>query len=169
MLFRSLAARRLLPLASAIESGLRLATWPGRLERVELAGRGITVWLDCAHNLDGARALVEAAPRLGISPERTSLVFGALADKAYEPFLRLVAPLASLRFYAEPGGRAPAPLSELARIATGEAVGDPVRALERAIASTALGGIVLVTGSIYLVGALRAHLFRERHDAPIGL
>ncbi len=165
-----LAARRIPALGPEIETGIRLATWPGRLERVYLASSDITVWLDCAHNLEGARALVLAAPAVGISePTRTTLVFGALADKAYEPFLRLVAPLASRRFYAEPQGRAPAPLAELVQIASGEAVGDPIRALTLAIASTDRGGIVLVTGSIYLVGELRAHLFGERRDPPIAL
>lgn len=156
-------------LRSAIEPGLRAATWPGRLEKIEVAERGIDVWLDCAHNLDGARALVAAAPGLGLDPARTALVFGALADKAYEPFLRLVAPLAMHRFYAEPGGRAPAPLSELGSIAKGEPVGDPSLALDRALAAVPRGGAVLVTGSIYLVGAVRASLVGERRDPPVGL
>ncbi len=163
-------ARRELPLRDgALERGVALASWPGRLERLALEHRGVDVWLDCAHNLDGARALVAAAPGLSLDPARTTLLFGALADKAYDPFLRLVAPLASRRFYAEPGGRAPAPLAELSAIAPGEAVPDPAHALTRALDATPTGGALLVTGSIYLVGAVRAQLIGARRDPPIGL
>jgi dihydrofolate synthase/folylpolyglutamate synthase len=151
----------------AIARGLESARWPGRLERVERGG--IDVWLDCAHNLEGTRALVEALPELGLAPSHTVLVYGALADKAFEPSLALLAPHARDRIYASPEGRAPAPLEALRAIAEGEAVGDPVRAIERALASARPGDAVVVTGSLYLVGAIRAHLLGVAPDPVIAL
>jgi dihydrofolate synthase/folylpolyglutamate synthase len=164
-----LASRRLPGLAGAIERGIVEARWPGRLERVTLPERGVDVWLDCAHNLDGARALADAYPSIGVGPERTTLVFGALADKAWRRFLEIVAPLAARRFYTEPGGRAPAPLEELARVAEGVSEPDPAVALARAIDETPRGGAVLVTGSIYLVGAVGAALEGSARDPALGL
>ena len=56
-------------------SGVASAVWPGRLWRVpELAG----VWMDGAHNPDGARVLAEHARACGVRPH---LYFGAMGDK----------------------------------------------------------------------------------------
>ena len=161
------ASSRFPSLRASVERGIALASWPGRLERFDVEGR--EVWLDSAHNLDGARALVASACSLGWSPDRTTLVFGALADKAYEPALRLLATLASRRVYASPDGRAPAPLEALASIADGAKVGDPASAVDLAVRNASIGDIVLVTGSIYLVGAVRAHLLRTERDPAVGL
>jgi dihydrofolate synthase / folylpolyglutamate synthase len=162
------AARQLPALAGAIELGVTRASWDGRLERVERPG-GVTIWLDVAHNVDGVRALVEAMPIVGVPRERCHLVFGALADKAYAPMLRLLEPVAARRSYAPPGGREPARPAELAAILPGEAFDDPVQAVLAAERTIGPGGHVLVTGSIYLVGEVRAALFDLRRDPPMGL
>lgn len=162
------AARRVPALAGAIERGVARATWDGRLERVERPG-GVTIWLDVAHNVDGVRALREAMSIARVPRERCHLVFGALADKAYAPMLRLLEHVAARRSYAPPGGREPARPAELARILPGEAFDDPVRAVLAAERAVGPGGHVLVTGSIYLVGEVRAALFDLRRDPPMGL
>lgn len=162
------AARQLPALAGAIERGVARASWDGRLERVERPG-GVTIWLDVAHNVDGVRALVEAISLVGVPRERCHLVFGALADKAYAPMLRLLEPVAARRSYAPPGGREPARPAELAQILPGELHDDPVTAVFAAERALGPGGHVLVTGSIYLVGEVRAALFDLRRDPPMGL
>jgi dihydrofolate synthase/folylpolyglutamate synthase len=162
------AARRLPALAGAIERGVARASWDGRLERVERPG-SVTIWLDVAHNVDGVRALVEAISLVGVPRERCHLVFGALADKAYAPMLRLLEPVAARRSYAPPGGREPARPAELAAILPGEAFDDPVQAVLAAERAVGPGGHVVVTGSIYLVGEVRAALFDLRRDPPMGL
>jgi dihydrofolate synthase/folylpolyglutamate synthase len=146
--------------------GVAGASWPGRLERIEHAGR--TFVLDAAHNVDGARALVEA---LGGSAgaERTLLVFGALADKAYAPMLEILAPLAARRLFASPEGRAPAPLEALVAIASGETEPRLGRVVARAVELTSPGDTVLVAGSIYLVGAVRAALLGIATDPTVAL
>ena len=156
-------------LSPHIEAGIAAARWPGRLEMLRLGTGRPAVLLDAAHNLDGARALAAALPALGIDPARTTLVFGALVDKAYAAFLDKIAPLARARFYTCPGGRAPAPLDELARIAPGACIADPREAVDAAIAAAGDDDTVLVTGSVYLVGTVRAHLLGARRDPAVGL
>ena len=166
-LARGLARERL---DGALARGLASVSWPGRLERLRARwGRPLEWLFDCAHNEDGALALARAAPALGLSPERTVLVFGALADKAFEPMLRALAPLATRRVYASPQGRAPAPQGALAAIAPGLVTERPEEALSAAARLAGPGDVVLVTGSIYLVAELRARLLGEARDPIVAL
>lgn len=150
---------------SAIRVGLRDVRWPGRLERVSVGE--VTVILDAAHNPDGMKRL-RAFP-LG-DPAKTALVFGALADKRWPEMLHTIAPVAARRYYTEPKGRAPAPIAEMVNLtAGGEAVAEPRAAIRRAIAESRAGDTVLVTGSIYLVGEVRAELLGIERDPVIAL
>ena len=150
--------------AAATRAGLRSAEWPGRCERIT---RGeVTVLLDAAHNPEGAAALRAA---LASDPARTALVFGALADKRWPEMLRPLAALAGRRYYTRPKGREPAPLEALAAIAPGQAVPEPRDALALALAESAPGDTVVVTGSIYLVGEVRAALLGIEADPVIAL
>jgi dihydrofolate synthase/folylpolyglutamate synthase len=150
---------------TATREGLAHTEWPGRMERLDRGG--VTVILDAAHNPDGVERLCQSP--LG-DPARTALVFGALADKRWPDMLRRLAPRAARRrYYAEPKGRAPAPLAEMAAIAAGVAVAEPREAIRRALAESAAGDTVLVTGSIYLVGEVRAELLGIGADPVIAL
>jgi len=152
--------------ADAITRGVATSTWPGRLERIDHEGRVFI--LDCAHNIDGARALFAAlAPTLDSS--RTLLVFGALGDKAYVPMLECLAPLATRRLYLPPEGRAPAPVHALVAVADGLVEPSIGRATERALSLTKRGETVVVAGSIYLVGAVRAQLLGIAPDPVVAL
>ena len=149
---------------AAIVPGLRAAEWPGRCERIERGG--VTVLLDAAHNPEGIAALRRV---LTVDTARTALVFGALADKRWPEMLRELAPLAGRRYYTEPRGRAPAPLSELSAAFPGEVIPAPRDALARALTASAPGDTVVVTGSIYLVGEVRAALLGIDADPAIAL
>jgi dihydrofolate synthase/folylpolyglutamate synthase len=127
------------------------------------------VILDCAHNPEGARALAAALEDAAVAPDTTTLLFGALVDKAYVEMLEVLAPRAARRLYTSPKGRAPAPFDALVAVAPGEVVAEPLAALERAIALTEPGGAVVVAGSSYLVGELRAALFGIDADPIIPL
>jgi dihydrofolate synthase/folylpolyglutamate synthase len=153
-------------MAAAVAPGLAAVRWPGRLEQLQ---RGdVRVILDCAHNQHAAaslaRALVEGRWDVG----NATLLFGALADKPFAAMLAEVSPLCARRVYTCPKGRQPAPLAELQQIAAGEAVPDARDALLRAL-EIARGGTLLVTGSSYLVGELRAELLGERCDPVVAL
>ncbi len=120
---------------------------PGRFERRDGEVR------DGAHNPDGVRFLVEWLPR-----DDWTVVASILADKDADSMLRALQ-RAGRRFVATRSSSERAlPPDEVARRARPyfelvEAVESPVAALERA---HALGGPVLVTGSLYLLGDLAA-------------
>lgn len=152
---------------AAIPAGLAAANWPGRMERIERDG--VTVILDAAHNPHGAAALAAALGRAGVEPSRAALVFGALADKSWKEMLALLAPLAARRYYAEPKGRAPARLEEVISLSSGTAVPEPREAIARAIAESREGDTVIVAGSIYLIGEVRAALLGIEADPVIAL
>jgi dihydrofolate synthase/folylpolyglutamate synthase len=145
--------------ADAIHAGLTRAVWPGRLERFDAPG--CRVLLDAAHNAAGARAL--AAYVRSAEPAGVTLVFGAMQDKAVAEMLTALAPVArEIICTTAPSPRA-APAADLAALAAGLgsqalAVADPFAALEQACAR---GGTVVVAGSIFLIGPVRARLARD--------
>ena len=141
---------------AAIAAGIAGARWPGRLEEID------GVVLDGAHNPDGAAALAAALPVL--YPDRpVELVFGVLADKDHQGMLRALAPSARalhLVAPATPRARPTAGYRALAERA-GPRVdehGSLAEALACARRAAADGALVVVAGSLYLVGEARALL-----------
>jgi dihydrofolate synthase/folylpolyglutamate synthase len=149
---------------AALPAGLASVSWPGRLERIP-TDRAL-VLLDAAHNLEGVDALRRAVTS---PPERTLLLFGALADKRWPEMLQELAPIASRRYYTRPKGREAADPSALAALAAGVVIDEPRAALERALAESGTEDTLLVAGSIYLVGELRAVLLGIEADPVIAL
>ena len=165
---------------AAIRQGLRATRWPGRLERIETE-EGLYL-LDGAHNPDGAAALArylrppppgheDLAPSLYVGQGSIALVFGALADKAWPEMLDRLAPVTLHRVYVAPRGRAAAPPAELAARHPGETADDVPEALARARAllQGARDGVVVVCGSLYLVGEARAQLLALPSDPPVAM
>jgi dihydrofolate synthase/folylpolyglutamate synthase len=148
--------------AEAIRSALATTRWPGRLEVV--ARNPLTV-LDGAHNPDGARALGEAVRAL-YSDKRVHLVFGALGDKDVQGITRQVFPLAQRLYLASPHSERA--LAGEGLLALARAQGTPAelfasvgQALDRARAAAGAegeGSMVLVAGSLYVVGEARGSL-----------
>ena len=142
--------------ADAIVAGLTTASWPGRLERFDV--KGCAVLLDAAHNPAGARAL---ASYLGtFAPGGVTLVFGAMKDKAVAAMIAPLAPhAAEMICVTAPTARA-MDAEQLARLAReagvrARAIADPIEAVTEACAR---GRPVVVAGSIFLVGPVRARL-----------
>jgi len=130
--------------------GFADARWPGRLQRIDGRPR---VLLDGAHNASGAAALGEALR--GEPP--FVLMFGAMADKDVAAIGRLLFPLAQAVVVTQaPGQRAATPVDIVARVGP---VAPPVRrepgvARALALAGRLAGpdGLIVVAGSLYLVG-----------------
>jgi len=150
--------------APAIARGVSAARWPGRLEVVSL-GNGAEVLFDGAHNADGVAALAAFLDRL----ERPfDLLFGALADKDLEAMLPPLATRAErVTLTSVPSPRSASPSHLRALLGDRQAVleTDPGKALDSALLGVR-GRLLVVCGSLYLVGALREAL-RRRHGAPI--
>jgi dihydrofolate synthase/folylpolyglutamate synthase len=153
------AARGLRVGAEAMRAGVTTAAWPGRLEA--FTPGGCRVVLDAAHNPAGARAL--ASYLRETAPEGVTLVFGAMRDKAVREMLTALAPAAvAIVCATAPGARAMT-AGELAGLATdlglrAEAVADPIDAVTRACGH---GRMVVVAGSIFLIGPVREWLARD--------
>jgi dihydrofolate synthase / folylpolyglutamate synthase len=143
--------------ANSIESGIRETRWPGRLQVI--AGRR-PGWpemvLDVAHNPAGAWALRSAlSERYEDRP--LIFVFAAMRDKAISEMTEILFPLADRVIATQPENPRAASTEEIRQAAarTGveiEAEDNVGRALERARVRASAGAVVVVTGSIYLVG-----------------
>jgi dihydrofolate synthase / folylpolyglutamate synthase len=153
----------------AIAEGLLGTQWPGRFEILETP-EGYVV-LDSAHNPDGALALKNSLIGIGaaFSRRQVALVFGAMADKNWRAMLDRLTPVTGPRVYIEPPGRTPARAEELVAYLDGEVALGIGEALALARQKVGRGGLVVVAGSIFLVGQVRAHLLGLPLDPPIGL
>lgn len=151
----------------AIAKGLTSAHWPGRLE-VVATPQG-DVLLDAAHNPDGAAALAGAIDDRRRDPAEIALVFGAMADKDAPAMLALLAPRAAHRIYVVPEGRLATDPATLAEQATGHIATSVPDALQRARSAVGPRGLVVVAGSIFLVGAARSELLGIARDPVVAL
>lgn len=144
----------------AIREGLAHARWPGRLQRIP--GKPALL-LDGAHNPASALALAGYLKARGFRPV---LVFGALADKDWPAMVATLAPHARDAIVTRvPSPRAADP-QEVARAFSmsgifGMVVEEPGHALRTAEGIAGADGLVLVTGSLYLVGDILARLERK--------
>jgi dihydrofolate synthase/folylpolyglutamate synthase len=143
---------------AAMERGIRATRWPGRLEFV-----GPDLLLDVAHNPAGAWTLRAALATLPDARPRT-LVFSCLRDKDLREMAQILFPLFDgpgrrvvLTAIENPRAATLEQLAETARVldVAAEVAGTPKEALEVARRVTPEGGLVVVTGSIYLVGTVR--------------
>ena len=146
------------PDARAIRHGLETVRWAGRLQLISGAP---SILLDGAHNGAGAEALAaHLALRGGPKPV---LLFAAMADKDIAGILGPLVPQVASVVATRPDVVRAADSRDIAAAARAlglpaGAEADPERALERARALAGPGGLVLVAGSLYLVGAVMAQL-----------
>jgi dihydrofolate synthase/folylpolyglutamate synthase len=140
----------------SILQGLRATVWPGRLE---LILRQPLVLLDGAHNPAAARALATFIQE-ELSGRRLRIVYASMRDKAMGEISEILFPLAEEVYLTHP---------DLARAATPEeiqaalrfqpaalrVVPEPARALEKACGASSPDDVVLVVGSLFLVGAIK--------------
>jgi dihydrofolate synthase/folylpolyglutamate synthase len=135
---------------------------PGRFEVFKTPrpdGGEATVVLDGAHNPQAA-AVLAGAVREAFGCEKPSFVLGVLADKNAEGIVEALAQVIGRIVCTTPDSPRALAAQRLAEICRGHelvtcVVDDPVVALGAALAESEL---VVVTGSLYLVGAIRAQL-----------
>ncbi|MFZ0091737.1 MAG: folylpolyglutamate synthase/dihydrofolate synthase family protein [Solirubrobacteraceae bacterium] len=138
---------------------------PGRLQQIDV--EPLTL-LDGAHNPDGIQALVQSLPELVAGHDKVVAVVSVLDDKDAAGMLAALIPVCDaliLTSSHNPRALPPPTLQSLTRQLAGppaEIVGDPYRALARARELAGPGGVVIATGSIYLIADLLAAGRRER-------
>lgn len=146
----------------AVREGLRTVRWEGRLETVE--SRPMLV-LDGAHNPDAAAVVAAyvADFRLGHSGSRVVLVLGMMQDKDREGFLDHLLPHVDDVIVTQARVPRSATAQELeaslrARGRTARVVPDPADSIALARRMAAPADLILVTGSLMLVGEAKAIL-----------
>ncbi len=145
-----------------IEKSFTLMRWPGRMERV---GQKPLVYLDGAHNPDGAEVLASYL-KSKYPRHRWIVLNGLLKDKDHQTFIKYLKPITKLAVITEP---------DIDRAENGEVIYKEwekkgVRSILVKDWKTALGLArmklnlshssigLLITGSLYLVGDCRSEL-----------
>jgi dihydrofolate synthase/folylpolyglutamate synthase len=154
----------------SIAAGIRSTQWPGRLEMLQ---RSNTTWiLDVAHNPAGAWALRSGLrtilDREADAGRPRTLVFSCLRDKPVEEMAQILFPLFDRVVFAPIASLRATPMEIL--LAAAASTGTPAEAaptIDAALQHAQLPGqgVVVVSGSVYLVGEARALLLGHRSPA----
>jgi dihydrofolate synthase/folylpolyglutamate synthase len=141
---------------ASIERGIRETHWPGRFQVLPATSDYPEMVFDVAHNPSGAWALRST---LSATYEQCPLtfVFGAMHDKAIREMAEILFPLADHVIATQvdnPRAATPAEIHQAAgRVSVDlEEAPHVAAALTRARALAGARGLVVVTGSIYIVG-----------------
>lgn len=144
----------------AVDGGLAKVFWPGRLEMVE------GVLLDCAHNPQGALALAQALSKRSERPR--VLVLSVVSGKDVAGFAEGVFPEVEHVVLTQCSSDRALTVKELVALLPPHAsvteAADPTLALPAAQRLAHPGGLVIVAGSIFLVGQVRAQLLGHAGD-----
>jgi dihydrofolate synthase/folylpolyglutamate synthase len=149
---------------ASLAAGIRDTRWPGRLERIHQAG---VEWiLDVAHNPAGAWAL-RAGLNAVLADDRKPhiLIFSCLRDKPIAEMAQILFPLFDQVILAPMHAARAAEMGDLLRAAA--TTGTPALASESVRDAMQLAakkedvGVVVVSGSVYLVGEARSVLLEK--------
>ncbi|MBN2283961.1 MAG: bifunctional folylpolyglutamate synthase/dihydrofolate synthase [Deltaproteobacteria bacterium] len=146
----------------AIAGGRMRVHWEGRFDMVRSVP---PILLDGAHN-PAAAAVLAGALREELTYEKLVLIFSVLRDKNYRAILKILAPLADrviVTSISQERALPPERIEPVARRFANrvESISDPIQALARARALAGPGDLILVTGSLYLVGRMKEILSSE--------
>jgi dihydrofolate synthase/folylpolyglutamate synthase len=170
---------------AAIEAGIRDTRWPGRLELIPALIPGTPpLLLDVAHNPAGAWTLRAAIAQLPADQPRT-LIFSCLRDKSLKEMSQILLTLFDSTsgvpervrdhiIFAPIDNPRATPLDDL--LAAARALDIPAHAaptmaaaLAEARAVTPPDGLILATGSVYLVGEIRRLALDPGTNASLAL
>lgn len=145
--------------ADSVERGIRQTQWPGRFQVISRSGQSDIV-LDVAHNPGGAWAL-RSTLSAAYPEAHLTLIFGAMRDKDLASMTEILFPLAERVLLTQADNPRSAAAVEIRSAAQRTAVDMEdmphiEAALARAREVARPGEVIVVTGSIYVVGeALR--------------
>ncbi len=148
----------------AMREGLLRVDWPGRFEYISTTP---PVILDCAHNPAGARALGAAIRAYFPLPASITLVVGISKDKDIRGILNHLMPLAGRVILTKANMERAAPLELLQREAGEfkkkcEEEPSLKQALSSALSDVPAHGVIVVAGSIFVVGEARDFFSKHR-------
>ncbi|HEY8186280.1 MAG TPA: folylpolyglutamate synthase/dihydrofolate synthase family protein [Pyrinomonadaceae bacterium] len=141
-----------------IVKGVETARHPGRLE---LHGGQPSLLLDGSHNPSGAQALRKYLDAFVKVP--LTLVFGAMNDKRLEEIAGILFPVADRLVLTRPNNPRAATVDKLQDLARDVLepnkiipTRSPAEAMQKAGECTPADGLICATGSLYLVGEVKA-------------
>lgn len=163
-----------------IREGLAAVRWPGRMEYFELplipgnSGKNDTAkgseirryLLDGAHNPAGVKNLALTLKEK-FSYEKLICIWGSMADKDLTATLAAIVPLADELIFTQPEGERSATVEHISsflpenREIIYNCISDGREALEFAALRATEKDLIMIGGSLYLVGAMRALLLGE--------
>jgi dihydrofolate synthase/folylpolyglutamate synthase len=150
--------------AKQVEQGIRETHWLGRFQVLppSPATGNCTLVLDVSHNPAGAWAL-RAALSENFPDREFTLVFAAMRDKAIQEMADILFPIAEKVIVTQIGNPRAASVEELlqAGMRTGAsmiAAHNAPAALKTAFASPSQNSVIIITGSIFLVGEVMKSL-----------
>jgi dihydrofolate synthase/folylpolyglutamate synthase len=151
--------------AEDIECGIRSTIWPARFQVIPAADGFPEVVLDVAHNPAGAWALRSALSAF-YEDRSLTFIFGAMRDKAISEIADIIFPLADrvIATHAEnPRAASPQQIAELGAHTQTEILQakSVPEALDRACTLAGSKGVIVITGSIYIVGEALGILARK--------
>ena len=148
--------------AEAIERGVRETRWPGRFQVLPAKHGWPEIVLDVAHNPAGAWAL-RAAISACYGERPFTIIFGAMRDKAISEMAEILFPLSDRVIATQAQNPRSASTEEIRTAAqrTGTEILDSAdvrSALHEARELAGGAGVIVVTGSIYVVGEVMRQL-----------
>jgi dihydrofolate synthase / folylpolyglutamate synthase len=142
--------------ATSIERGIRETHWPGRFQIVPAALGGAEYVFDVAHNPAGAWAL-RSTLSAAYGERPLIFIFGAMRDKAIGEMAEILFPLAERVIATHADNPRSATAGEVRDAASRtstpvEEAADMAGAIAMAQSSARPDTVVVITGSIYIVG-----------------
>lgn len=147
---------------SAIVEGIERASHHGRLE---LIGSQPKFLLDGAHNPAGARTLRSFLDEF--APRPLTIIFGTMRDKRIEEFAEILFPIADELILSNVENPRTATTETMLPIAARYARGPVVtaattpEAIDLALKGSLPGGLICITGSLYLIGEVRSQIINR--------
>jgi dihydrofolate synthase / folylpolyglutamate synthase len=147
----------------SIARGIATTVWPGRIEKIRSHP---DIYLDGAHNPSAARELTHFVEE-SLKGKKIFLLYGALRDKAIDEVAGLLFPLAVEAVLTAPSTSRAISATQVEEMAAHYAnksttIADPEKAIEYALSKASSDDVILVTGSLYLVGQLRHYLKQKK-------
>ena len=139
----------------AIRRGLREVYWPGRFD---IVSRHPMVVLDCAHNELSIQALLDTIS-VELGPDvKPRLVFGCQETKNWTQMAEMLAPRVLHVTLTQAKPKRPLDpqklMSVFSRTIPARVEHNPLRAIEMVMSESNADDMVLVTGSVYLIGEI---------------
>jgi dihydrofolate synthase/folylpolyglutamate synthase len=140
----------------AIYSGLQNVSWPGRMEMILTDP---SVIIDGAHNKEGIEVLVDELRKLRAG-RRITMLFAVMEDKDWRFMLQTLAEIVDEMVFTRVSQleRSADPVQlqqEMAGKLHGRVIPDPRLAVETLIQNAAPNELIVITGSLYLLGEVR--------------